>query len=264
MGENKSYRSNSILFYHCSDEFVPAQDYVYGPVVRDKFLIECCTGGFGYIEINGNEFRIQEGDCYVLFPGDLVAHKTTSESFRSELYIYVSGIELRHTMKHAGITSESPFAAKEAYEPICRSIRRLVRIDNDLSISADYARIAEVYKIMSALVRGKNVTESSNIINKAIGIMDTGYDKPLTVDGIAKQVGLDRSYFSVLFREHTGSTPHAYLNSIRIERARMLMSDTDLPLSEIAYKVGMDPTCFSRMFKRETGMSPKQYRQNLS
>jgi transcriptional regulator GlxA family with amidase domain len=117
---------------------------------------------------------------------------------------------------------------------------------------------------MAALVIGKNATESTNLILKAIGVMETCYNTELSVDDIAKRIGLERSYFSVLFREHTGITPHAYLNSIRIKRACTLMSETNLPLADIALQVGLEMTSFSRMFKREMGISPSKYRQKRS
>jgi len=41
----------------------------YGPVIRDTYVIECCTGGFGSAIINGVEFPVQAGDCYILLPG---------------------------------------------------------------------------------------------------------------------------------------------------------------------------------------------------
>ncbi|MBQ7363446.1 MAG: helix-turn-helix domain-containing protein [Clostridia bacterium] len=253
----------ALALYFCEENTVVAKNYEYGPFVRSSYLVECCTDGTGYLIINGNRFNIKKGDCYVLLPGDLVTHGTVAHSNRSELSCTIRGDEFGRAVREAGITSESPFVTGEAYESISKSIRRLVSIDRDRSIGADYMRTAEMYRIMSALVMGKNTRESSNAIIKALGIIDSNYDTPLSIDEIARRVGLERSYFSVLFREHTGMTPHAYLNSVRIERACVLMRDTEAPLSEIAISVGLEPTGFSRMFKREVGESPMKYRKKI-
>ena len=264
MSKKPKLKTNSTpIIYNCEENTVRAHDYAYGPCIRDSYLVECCTEVYGYIIINGNRFEIKKGDCYVLYPGDLVTHGTYASSDRSELSCAIRGAEFERAVAEAGITAESPFVQSDAFDSISRSIRRLVSIKNDRCIGADYMRTSEIYRIMSYLVLGKNARESSGAIIKAIGIIDSFYDKPLSVDDIASRVGLERTYFSVLFHETTGSTPHAYLNSVRIERACVLMRDTDAPMSEIAAAVGLEATAFSRMFKREVGESPTEYRKKL-
>ena len=260
---NATKKDDSLVLLNCVEGYLEAHDGIYGPVERNYILVECCTGGRGAIIINGQEFPFSEGDCYVILPGDLVSHKTTKESFRSEIFCYIHGVEMMRAIRRAGITSTSPFAPREAYSPICAAMRRMLLLEKDRSISADYKRLSEIYNIMAALVIGKNATESANIILAAIGIMDADYNTDLSVEDVARRVGLERSYFSVLFRENTGTPPHAYLNSIRIKRACTLMSETDLSFSEIASQVGLELTSFSRMFKRVMGVSPSQYRQTL-
>lgn len=258
----QNFNTEGLTFYRCEENFIEAQDYVYGPIVRISYVIECCTGGFGYFTVNGKEFRFEEGDCYVLLPGDKVAHRTTSQSSRTEVSCYIGGAELEKAVAIAGITSDSPFVPRSLYHEIFSAITHIIELSEDLSIGADYQRTAEIYRIMSALVRGKNRTESTSIIHKAIGFIESKYYENMTVDDIAKSVGLERSYFSVLFREHTGQSPHAYLTSVRIHRAQTLLTGTELPLSEIALQVGLEPAGFSRIFKRTKGITPSEYRKN--
>ena len=60
--------------------------------------------------------------------------------------------------------------------------------------------------------------------------------------------------------EWTGSPVFAYLNILRINNAKQLISTTDLPFSEIAYLVGIeDRYYFSKLFRKMTGMSPTEY-----
>lgn len=251
-----SLNDESLSIIQCTDSSFRARDFCCGPNIYKCYYIECCTSGFFHLEINGKEFYVKEGDCYVLFPGDRITHKTNSKSARSELTCSVRGLELKKVMKQAGITSESPFARPSAYKEICASIKRILEFGNNQSMKADYLRTAELYKIMASLIDDKSKIETTSIIQKATDIIDNEYMNDLSVENIANQIGLERCYFSVLFKKHTGQTPHAYLNSVRIKKACALISSTDLPISEIAIQVGLEPSGFARMFKREMKVTP--------
>ena len=60
-----------------------------------------------------------------------------------------------------------------------------------------------------------------------------------------------------------GVPPLKYLTSIRIARAKELLTGTDIPISEIGELVGYDnPLYFSKIFKKNTGLSPREYRRS--
>ena len=257
-----SLNDESLSVIRCTESAFRARDFICGPNIYKCYYIECCTGGFFHLEINGKEFHVKEGDCYVLMPGDRITHKTNSKSARSELTCSVRGLELKRVLQQAGITSDSPFAKASAYEEVCASIKRILEFDNDQSLKADYLRTAELYKIMSALVDDKAKVEIKSIIKRAIGIIDNEYMNDLSVENIASRVGLERCYFSVLFKKYVGQAPHTYLNSVRVKKACKLISSTDLPIAEIAIQVGLEPSGFARMFKREMGVTPGKHRGN--
>ena len=91
--------------------------------------------------------------------------------------------------------------------------------------------------------------------------MESNYYKPITVEDLAREAYLERSYFSVRFKELTGQSPHAYLTSLRIQKAQALMAQTHCTVAKAAELVGLDPRNFSRIFKRETGNTPKNKRK---
>ncbi len=74
----------------------------------------------------------------------------------------------------------------------------------------------------------------------------------LTVNGIAKHLGIHRSYFAAIFKEHTHMSPQAFLLWVRMSKAKELLSDEKLSVLSITHSVGYeDALLFSRTFKNK-------------
>ena len=99
-------------------------------------------------------------------------------------------------------------------------------------------------------------------INQSIRFMKEHCQENLTLDDIAKQVGVSVSHFSLIFKSKTGISPINYFNSIKIQKACEYLKYTDILIKEIAFKIGiMDTHYFSRLFTKTIGISPNQYRK---
>jgi AraC-like DNA-binding protein len=84
----------------------------------------------------------------------------------------------------------------------------------------------------------------------------------LGVPELAEKVGLSHNYLARMFRKQSGMTLKAYLASRRIEEARHLLENTDLPVKAVAARVGYpDPQYFNKRFRRLAGMSPSAFRR---
>ena len=83
----------------------------------------------------------------------------------------------------------------------------------------------------------------------------------LSLSQLASVVGLSRMHFAAQFREATGSGPHQYVLSRRIETAKVMLLDTSMPIAAVAISVGFNAQShFSTVFKRFTGDSPGRWR----
>lgn len=78
---------------------------------------------------------------------------------------------------------------------------------------------------------------------------------------LAECYGISQYHLIRTFKEETGCAPQKYRNLMRIERARQLLTDTELNINEISDMLGFaDPLYFSRLFKRIVGVAPRVYR----
>lgn len=81
---------------------------------------------------------------------------------------------------------------------------------------------------------------------------------------LAAVVGLSRFHFCTAFRRATGHTPHEWMVRMRMERARELLADTCLRITDIALAVGYEsPSSFAASFRKSVGATPTEYRRNL-
>jgi len=110
---------------------------------------------------------------------------------------------------------------------------------------------------MFKYVPGKN----SELIKKAIHYISKKFADPVTLEDVAALVHLNPAYFSTIFKQSTGSSFKEYLNMVRVEESKRLLSNTDYSLIDIAIATGFEnQSYFSKVFKKYTGLTPKQYR----
>ena len=137
-----------------------------------------------------------------------------------------------------------------------------------LSKLADTERYEELcyqlQEIVESFVSSVSLPDAqggSAAIRAAVRYISQYYHQPLTLAHVAGIAGLSPSYFSALFGRVMGIHYREYVNRIRVDEAKRLLTATDYPLSQIAISVGFsDQSYFSKVFKRITLLSPNQYR----
>lgn len=116
---------------------------------------------------------------------------------------------------------------------------------------------------------GQNVLTHSESLPKnklryAIDYINDNLEKDLTLAEIATSVGMSPYHFARAFKQATGLPPHQYLIKRRIEKAKTLLTQTDLAIAEIAYRVGFaSQSHFTTLFRKHTTTTPKAYRDSL-
>lgn len=101
-------------------------------------------------------------------------------------------------------------------------------------------------------------------LQRVIDYIDTHLDRDLGLNELAAVAQMSAHYFSQLFKQSTGITPHQYVIRCRIERAKELLMQKKLTISDVAKIVGfVDQSHFHRHFKRLVGITPKTFLQQI-
>jgi AraC family transcriptional regulator len=102
---------------------------------------------------------------------------------------------------------------------------------------------------------------SPHKLRRAIQYIDENLRNDLTLSAIADAVSLSPGHFAHAFREATGVAPHRYVVERRVERAKELLRQSDMPITEIADCIGCSShSHFSVLFHRIMGRTPRQFR----
>ncbi|ABO68584.1 MULTISPECIES: helix-turn-helix domain-containing protein [Geobacillus] len=99
------------------------------------------------------------------------------------------------------------------------------------------------------------------LIERALEYIRQFYREPIKASEVANVVNISANYFSTIFRQKTGKTFNEYVNLLRVNEARKLLSETSLRVGVIANNVGFhEYKYFVEVFKKFTGMTPTEYR----
>lgn len=93
--------------------------------------------------------------------------------------------------------------------------------------------------------------------------METNFYNDPTLAEVAEYVGLNKNYFSDVFRKETGKTFVQYSNNLKLKYARNLLVASEMSVNEICYKCGFRSiSTFLHEFKKKYGETPIKYRRN--
>lgn len=225
-----------------------APGYGFGPTVRPFWLLHYVISGTGIFTRSGTTYKIVPGEIFVIPPGI----ETYYEADRENPWHYIwIGFEYAEDMPQVFHT---PVLRIPGAGEIFEEMRRCRDMENGRSAFLN-SRIWML--IAKALESGK---KSLDYIDKALNYISTSYMQDISVDSLAKQLNLDRCYFSTLFKERLGVSPGKYITNYRLEKAVELMILQGESVSVAAMSVGYLDIChFSKAFKQKYGMSPRAY-----
>ncbi|MDQ5838237.1 MAG: AraC family transcriptional regulator [Acidobacteriota bacterium] len=223
--------------------------------------------------------EVSAGGALLAAPGDwLTASSGGSAEFLiltlAPLFVLDCAARARLTRSDSVVTFRTPSVERD--ERLARLARDLAEELLEESAGQELVVSALVeHALVQLLRRYANVRRSENLelsrvglvdrrIRLAVELMHAHLDRDLPLEEIADAAHLSPFHFARLFKKLTGAAPHAYLASLRAARARELLAETDLSITEVGARVGyMSSSHFAKAFRQATGISPRAYRNAL-
>lgn len=130
-------------------------------------------------------------------------------------------------------------------------------------------RLLTIFAEHLSLVANQIATRSAHaeppMVRRARNFIANRQDEDLSLTQVAQAMNVSTFYFCKMFKKHTGLSFTSYLARVRTEKAKALLLDPDLRISEIAFAVGFQSlTHFNHTFRRLVGQSPSEYRRQCA
>ncbi len=143
-----------------------------------------------------------------------------------------------------------------------KDIILLNEYDNSLLLHSKILSLLDLVLSDSKKLTSVN-RKNYQIVSDAKEYIKTNFNTSINLEDIAHSIHLSPIYFHNIFSEATGISPHKYLINCRIDNAKKLLWDSEIPISVVAEKTGFgSQQYFNKIFKKETGITPATYRKN--
>ena len=137
--------------------------------------------------------------------------------------------------------------------------RRLAAIQN---LDELEAAVIQVSRAMRTLMLESQVEDRSDVVEQASAYIRQNFCKAISLNDIAQRFYINPFYFSQLFKKRTGMNYQDYVISLRMERAKTLLAETNMKVSDVRSAVGYsDANHFNRLFTDATGLTPSAWRK---
>ena len=247
------------------------------------FVLLVCLNGSGYVNIDGQDLRLQKNDMLVCRPNLVIDKCGTSADFdcmgmaMSENFVLQLGSISDVDYDVMLFMNKNPILAMNddemtlftQYLELLQSkmTRTPYRHQYDVMQSLFRAFILEFVDMIGRFIDipKRNFTSSESIFRRFMLLLDADYPRQRSVEHYASRLFISPKYLSAVCKQVGGRTASEIINQCVMKDVKKLLRDPNRSIKEVAYELGFpNLSFFGKFVKRRLGMSPKDYRRSLN
>jgi len=275
----------SLVIINCTSSNI---DY---PEHWTPLSIKCAFGGKECYHFPNNAFAVSQENFLILNEGAMYRSSIHSENPTESYSLNFTKDNINQLLSSitstAALQLDDPFLLREEsfrfveklyphnnyLSSFLFKIRNLVRNKHD--DTSQYLELA--YALLESMVllqkntnieidriRAKRRSTKEELykrLNLAKDYMDSFFHEEISLNDLSKICFLNPFYLLREFKKNFLITPHQYLMNVRLQQAAILLSESDISITELGKKIGFrDLSSFSKLFKRYSGLSPENFR----
>lgn len=262
------------------------KDQLPSSFLLNFYKISYKTGLRGKIRYGQNYYDFDEGGMVFTSPNQLLATEDDTEYKGYTLLVhpdFIRNYPLGKNIKNFGFFS---YAANEALhlsdkeKSVILNIFKNIEDElqspiDDFSQDVIIAQIELILNYSNRFYKRQFITRksaNSDLLSKLEVLLNDYFNKETalmkglpTVQYLADELHVSPHYLSDMLRTLTGQNAQQHIHHQLIEKAKEILSASNLSVAEIAYQLGFEhPQSFNKLFKRKTNLSPLQFRQSFN
>ena len=247
-------------FYYDKGSFTERLNY-------NSFLIGYTYSGQGLLKYNDKEYSLSEGDGFYIDCNTYHYYAAISDVW--DVAILHIGGPLLSYHHNQYMQYSSPIFHDSVSGNTQNYFEQLLSLYNQPIANRDWLVSGCINNLLLHLLNKKTdeAAKDSTLpdnIRYLVKYIDNNYSRPLTLDYLSDFAGISKYYLSREFKKYTGFSPNDYIITLRINRAKYLLTNTTLPAVKIAHEVGIhDNNNFINLFRKKTGTTPANYRKGI-
>lgn len=247
---------------------------------HDEFEIIYVRSGFLTVSISGESYIGKTGEAFVVSPGNL--HLMGSQSGTVDYYTFLFPLkyisfrtddmldEKLLEPLNSGHLMICP-RVKDTAKELCEQLIEIYEAKNDESVSKITTQVRTKIILLQFIIemwkKGfviENDTSGRNTVEKEmVSYIQQNFTGKISLREFGEQFHLSEKYISRYFKEHFHITLSQYVTYLRLEHAKQLLQDTDIPVTDVAMQSGyQNVSYFIRSFQKAYAVSPLKYRKN--
>jgi AraC-like DNA-binding protein len=237
---------------------------------HDTYVIRIQERGIEQFDYRGSSHISPAGSIVIIHPYEIRTGRGATDETWAYRALYPTISLLDEIASGIGLEAAPYFATPVIFD--AQLAEAMLDLHHTLEASSESLERQGLFvSTLSMLIErhsGKSVTlgtigSETRAVKMAREYIEAHYAENPSLDELANLVGLDRFYFLRAFRKQIGLPPHEFLNQLRIESAKRLLS-RGWPIADAALEAGfVDQSHLSNRFKRYVGLTPKQFAQHI-
>lgn len=256
------------------EENYPPQDhptrYLFdtnkGRILNEYQLIYIAKGKGALSSKSGGMWQVKEGHMFLLFPGEWHTYMPEESTGWNEYWIGFDGKIMETWVANGFFSKENPVFNIGLNEEIIALYKRAIIIADAQEANYQQALSGIACNLAGMAIylsrnRDFNRSNISDQINSAKILVQENIST-ITPEKLAEATYMSYSKFRKIFKEYTGFAPAQYIQEVRINIAKEILTNTNRSIKEIAFELGYEnKDYFFTVFKKHTGLTPISYRK---
>lgn len=235
--------------------------------ILDGYYLVFISKGKGIFETaKTTRITIEEGSCFILFPGVWHRYKPDFKIGWEEYWIGFKGFYAENLIK-TFFSENQPVLHTGSNETILRLYQTALELVKSAKPGYHQEIAGITHQLLGVLnslseVNQRYANPTEQLISDAKFMLRESLQEADTIENIVKNLPVSYSKFRKDFKTITGETPNQYLLNLRLNKVKELLQTTKLSISEIAYQTGFESVSYlSKIFKKKNHRTPSYYRK---